>query len=118
MEIGSIALYALQVLSLVDKLVAAGKDVHELIVRTSEVIRKAQDEGRRITNEEWNESTALMDNLRAQLHEGAPVSETVALGRKEAAEAAIQKAKEDLAKAEKEAELADAALATNSTNQL
>jgi len=54
---------AIAVLDVLPQLIQAGRDVSELINHTSSVIKKAQEEKRDPTNEEW----IFLDNIATEL---------------------------------------------------
>lgn len=62
--------YAVQILSILPQLLAAGKDVAALVQSGNAALKQMADEGREPTTQEWDALNAQIDALRAELHEG------------------------------------------------
>ncbi len=68
MEIAAIIGYAMQVLDIVPKLLAAGQDIKGFMAKTTASLTKMKDENRGPTEAEKKELDILIEGLRERLH--------------------------------------------------
>ena len=60
--------FALKILQVLPGLIAAGKDVTQLITDTSQRVQEMRDQNRDPTPGEWDDLNAQIDSLRGRLH--------------------------------------------------
>lgn len=64
--------FALKVLQVLPGLIAAGKDVSELVTESRDRLQEMRDQGRPPSDGEWDDLNARIDVLRGQLHSDEP----------------------------------------------
>ncbi len=63
----TIAAYAIQLLDLVPKVIAAGQDIQAFVSNSSAVIKNAQDTQTKIPDAAWDELKTIREGLQARL---------------------------------------------------
>ncbi len=64
----TILAYALQALTAIPQLIAAGQSVIGLVQHSTDALKLMQSENRDPTQAEWDALNSLIDSLRTQLH--------------------------------------------------
>lgn len=65
----NVAAFALQILMQLPGLINAGVDIFDIVQNAADKIKKAQTEGRDITDAEWDESNSEIAALQAELED-------------------------------------------------